>query len=74
MSIHELIDDGSFGTRHKTIRVNARAYEDHDDCLAAAARDVAKRCGLRGYSLDAQYADDDDREWILVTVPSWVQS
>ena len=37
-------------TKHIEITVDARGYEDEDDCLRAAAEDAARELGLRGYA------------------------
>lgn len=53
-----------------TLRLSARGYEDSDDCLAAAAADVADNRGLEGWDLEPRW-EDDERDHILVTVPDW---
>lgn len=54
-----------------TITVSAAQYEDHDDCLTAAAEDyISEHSDLEGYDLDARWADDQ-RDEILLTVPAW---
>lgn len=60
-------------TAHKTIRINAARYADHDDCLAAAATDVADALGLGGYDTAARW-EDDAREHILLDVPSYAST
>lgn len=51
------------------ITIDARPYEGHDDCLAAAAADmIAQHPRLRGWNLSPRWADDD-REAIVLTVP-----
>jgi hypothetical protein len=53
------------------ITIDARPYEDHDDCLSAAATDmIARHPRLRGWDLAPRWADDD-REAITLTLPSW---
>ena len=52
-----------------TIHVYARRYEDHDDCLSAAAADVAHARGLAGWDLSPRWADDQ-RETILLDIPA----
>lgn len=52
--------------RHVTVLVAPDA--DRDDCLAAAAEDVADRLELAGYDMDPTWADDD-REQIALTIP-----
>ena len=52
----------------ETIRIDARRYEDHDDCLTAAAADVARERGLEGWDLSPRWADDQ-RDTILLDVP-----
>lgn len=56
-------------TKTITIEIDAAKYEDHDDCLAAAVRDVQKARGLKGWALRARWADDN-RETILIDVPA----
>lgn len=51
-----------------TVRIPARQYEDHDDCLAAAAVDYAREHGLEGWDLAPRW-EDNSRETILLTVP-----
>lgn len=53
-----------------TLRIDARRYEDHDDCLAAAAADVARERGLEGWDLSPRW-EDEQRNAILVDVPEW---
>jgi hypothetical protein len=59
-------------TKYKTIRVHAKPYEDHDDCLQAAAYDVAAERGLEGWDLNPRWEDGDvgEREYILLDVPA----
>lgn len=52
-----------------TIRVMAKRYEDHDDCLAAAEADVQEERGLQGWDLSPRW-EDDQREVILLDVPA----
>lgn len=57
-----------------TVTVPASRYADHDDCLAAAARDyVADHPALRGYDLDPSWVggEDGEREEIALSVPAW---
>jgi hypothetical protein len=56
-------------TAHKTIRINAAQYADHDDCLTAAANDVADALEIGGYDMAPRW-EDDARENILLDVPS----
>lgn len=51
-----------------TIRIPASRYEDHDDCLTAAADDVARERNLFGWRLGARW-EDDQRDAILVDIP-----
>ncbi len=50
------------------IRVNAQSYEDYDDCLTAASRDIAANQGLEMWQVEASWEDDSTRETILVRV------
>lgn len=51
------------------ITVSAKQYEDCDDCLAAAAADVAADRGLAGHDLEPRWASDE-RDEIALTVPA----
>ena len=51
-----------------TIRISARRYEDCDDCLSAAAADVAEELGLEGWDLSPRW-ETEERDHILVDVP-----
>ena len=56
--------------KHTTITVDAKRYEDADDCLAAAAAEyVEEHPEAAGYDLGARWADDE-REQILLDVPA----
>lgn len=52
-----------------TVRVDARHYEDADDCLSAAQADYATEHGLEGWDLAPRWGDDQ-RDTILLTVPT----
>lgn len=52
-----------------TLRIDATRYEDHDDCLSAAAADVAQARGLAGWDLSPRW-EDDQRETILINIPA----
>lgn len=52
-----------------TIRIPATQYVDADDCLAAAAADVAAERGLEGWDLSPRWADEQ-RDVILLDVPA----
>lgn len=52
----------------KQVKIAAAKYEDHDDCLQAAANDYAKAHGLQGRDLDPKW-EDEQREVIVLTVP-----
>lgn len=55
-----------------TITVPTRLYEDHDDCLTAAAEDyIAAHPEAAGYDLSPRWdgGDDGEREAILLDVP-----
>ena len=54
---------------YTTLTIPAAQYADADDCLAAAAADVAQEHGVpAGYDMSPRWADDD-RDEILVDVP-----
>ena len=56
-------------TTYTTLTIPAAQYADADDCLAAAAADVAQEHGVpAGYDMSPRWADDD-RDEILVDVP-----
>lgn len=65
----DTITVGQETTTMTTIRIDARTYEDHDDCLSAAAADVAAERGLDGWDLNPRY-EDEQRETILVDIPT----
>ena len=52
-----------------TLRIPASKYESFDDCLSAAADDVAEERGLQGWELNARW-EDDQRDIILIDVPA----
>lgn len=57
-------------TTYTTLTIPAAQYADSDDCLAAAADDVAQEHGVpAGYDMAPRWADDD-RDEILVDVPA----
>jgi hypothetical protein len=51
------------------VTVSAAQYEDEDDCLAAAERDVRHELRLAGYDLSPRWTDDN-RESITLVVPA----
>jgi len=54
---------------YTTLTIPAAQYADADDCLAAAAADVAQEHGVpAGYDMAPRWASDD-RDEILVDVP-----
>lgn len=56
-------------TPYTTLTIPAAQYADADDCLAAAAADVAQEHGVpAGYDMAPRWASDD-RDEILVDVP-----
>lgn len=55
---------------NKEITISARKYEDHDDCLSAAAEDYAAEHDLQGWDLSPRWADNQ-REAIVLSVPDW---
>lgn len=52
-----------------TIRIAASRYEDAEDCLSAAAADVASARDLAGYEFGARW-EDDERDTILLDIPA----
>lgn len=50
------------------IMVPAKAYEDHDDCLGAAAADISEALGLESWQVEARWSDEQERNNIIVTV------
>lgn len=52
------------------IKINARRYEDHDDCLTAAADEYAAKHDLAGWDLSPRWADEQRNE-IILTVPAF---
>jgi hypothetical protein len=54
--------------REIKITVDAAQYQDSDDCLAAAAADMAAERGLEGWDLAPRWADSE-RTRIELTVP-----
>ena len=63
-------------TELQEVTVTVKADPDEDDCLIAAAKDfIRKHPKLTGYDLDPRWEEsDDDRENIVLTVPSWFVS
>jgi len=55
----------------RTLRIDAKRYEDCSDCLTAAAQDVADERGLAGWDLSPRW-EDDERDFILIDVPEVV--
>lgn len=53
---------------YTTIRKMTRDYEDYDDCLLAAAMDVASDLGVEEWRVEAEWEDEYDRSVILVVV------
>jgi hypothetical protein len=54
----------------KTIEIDAKLYEDEDDCLSAAQSDyITDHPELEGWELNARWADDQ-RDTILLDVPA----
>lgn len=52
-----------------TVKVRAAQYEDHDDCLEAAAADyVETHPEAAGWALHARW-EDNSRDVILLDVP-----
>ena len=58
-------------SKHTIVTISARKYQDSDDCLIDAARDyVATHPDLAGWDLEARW-EDEQRDAILLTVPTW---
>jgi hypothetical protein len=57
---------------YETISVSSKQYEDHDDCLTAAAQDYAADHGLESWQVTAKWdgGEDGERDAILLTVPA----
>ncbi len=55
----------------KLLFVDAREYQDADDCLAAAERDTQVQYGLDGWDLEPRW-EDDQRERIVLTLPDYM--
>jgi hypothetical protein len=52
-------------------KITVKANPDADDCLAAASEEyIAEHPELAGWDLDPQWADDADREYVVLTVPA----
>lgn len=58
--------------KHTTITVPATRYEDHDDCLTAAADDISAKLGIGDYDMAPRWATED-REEIALDVPAWIE-
>lgn len=56
-------------TTYISIELDARRYEDCDDCLAAAEADYAAAHDLAGWDLTPHWTDDS-RYTITLTVPN----
>lgn len=57
-------------TKPREVTIDAARYADYDDCLAAAAAEyVEDHPNAAGYDLSPRWADDD-RDQIVLTVPS----
>lgn len=52
------------------IKVNSKAYEDNDDPLSAAAQDYAEEHGIERCLVESRWADDANREEIVITIPA----
>jgi hypothetical protein len=55
------------------ITVDAKLYEDCDDCLTAAATEYAREHHIADWQVEARWADDS-RDAIVLTVPEEVVS
>lgn len=51
-----------------TILLRASDYEDEDDCLSAAASDVANEWNIASWQVTAEWADES-RQLIALTLP-----
>lgn len=57
-------------TTTQKVRIPASQYEDHDDCLAAAAAEyVEEHPDAEGWDLNARW-EDDSRDVILLDAPT----
>jgi hypothetical protein len=65
----ERIAHGGWPADVEVATLDARTYEDFDECLAEAAGDVADALGLEPWECDARWPDRD-RETIVVTSSS----
>ena len=62
-------------TTTTTTIITIRANADLDDCLQGAeAAYIADHPTLAGWDLCPRWADDNDREWVLLTVPVWAMT
>jgi len=52
------------------VKIPARDYEDHDDCLRAASDDYAAKHGLQGWDLMPGWEDARTRDFIILHVPT----
>jgi hypothetical protein len=57
-------------TKTTEITVSSKQYEDSDDCLSAAAQDYAEEHGIERWLVEARWADNANREEILITIPA----
>lgn len=51
------------------ITVSSAQYEDHDDCLTAAAREYAGEHGLESWRVEVRWLDDERDEIVLTVRP-----
>lgn len=66
------MSDIKSGTKIRYYDVFVTANPDEDDCLGAAEREyIAGNPGLVGYDLSPRWADDNDREVVILTVPDF---
>jgi hypothetical protein len=57
-----------------TLQIDAKQYEDRDDCLAAAAADiVSDHPDTVGYDMSPRWADES-RAIVLVDVPAYLEA
>lgn len=50
-------------------RIRAEHYENYEDCLQAAAEDIAEEMNCGVWEVVAEWEDESTREWILAFFP-----
>jgi hypothetical protein len=58
-------------TNTTEITVSSKGYADADNCLSAAVEDFAEANELETWQVEARWADDSNREEIVLTVPAY---